>query len=95
MIKPRHDTCIMRACLPCVDLLRRLCCSRACSHQPVWADADQYFAEQEAEDEFRALEEANAAAAKRKQIQPQQQQQETGGGVDPMEHLEAAAAGGS
>jgi hypothetical protein len=65
-----------------------------CSHQPVWADADQYFAEQEAEEEFKALEEANAAAAKRKQQQPQQQpQQEGSGGPDPMEVLEAAAGG--
>ena len=65
-----------------------------CSHQAVWADADQYFAEQEAEEEFRALEEANAAAAKRKQQEPQQQQQEGGAGAaDPMEVLEAAASG--
>lgn len=68
----------------------------ACSHQPVWADADQYFAEQEAEEEFKALEEANAAAAKRKQHQPQQQAQAAdGGGPDPMEALEAAAGTGS
>lgn len=65
------------------------CCH---SHQPVWADADQYFAEQEAEEEFKALEEASAAAAKRKQLQPQQQP-EAAGGADPMEVLEAAAGG--
>lgn len=62
------------------------------SHQPVWADADQYFAEQEAEEEFKALEEANAAAAKRKQHAPAQQP-EASAGVDPMEVLEAAAGG--
>jgi hypothetical protein len=71
------------------------CCVCSCSHQPVWADADQYFAEQQAEEEFKALEDANAAAAKRKQQQPQQQpQQEGSGGPDPMEALEAAAGGG-
>ena len=61
----------------------------------MWADADTYFAEQEAEEEFRALEEANAQAAKRKQTQQQQQQQQDGtaGGADPMEALEAAAGG--
>lgn len=74
----------------------RLAFMPACSHQPVWADADQYFAEQEAEEEFKALEEANAAAAKRKQHQPQQQAQAAdGGGPDPMEALEAAAGAGS
>jgi hypothetical protein len=64
-----------------------------CSHQPVWADADQYFAEQEAEEEFKALEEANAAAAKRKVPPQQQQQQEGAAAADPMEVLEAAAGG--
>lgn len=69
-------------------------CAVCCSHQPVWADADQYFAEQEAEEEFKALEEANAAAAKRKVPPPQQQQQQEGAAAaDPMEVLEAAAGG--
>lgn len=79
-------------CFMCWCCLSVLCC---CSHQPVWADADQYFAEQEAEEEFKALEEANAQAAKRKQLQQQQPQQQEGDGApaDAMEALEAAAGG--
>eukprot|EP00879_Flechtneria_rotunda_P014242 GHRR01014879.1.p1 GENE.GHRR01014879.1~~GHRR01014879.1.p1 ORF type:complete len:165 (+),score=77.74 GHRR01014879.1:294-788(+) len=56
------------------------------SHQPVWADADQYLAEQQAEEEFQQLEKENEA--RRKAAQQQQQQQ-----GDPMEALEAAAIG--
>jgi peptidyl-prolyl isomerase E (cyclophilin E) len=57
------------------------------SHQPVWADADEYLAEQAAEEEFSKLEKEQED--RRKQQQLQQQLAEP----DPMETLEAAAGG--
>lgn len=61
------------------------------SHQPVWADADEYLAEQQAEEEFQQLEKENEA--RRKAAQAAQQQQAQGeAAADPMEALEAAAA---
>lgn len=64
------------------------------SHQPVWADADEYLAEQQAEEEFQQLEKENEN--KRKAAMAAKQQQQNGDGpaaaaADPMEALEAAA----
>ncbi|KAF6266253.1 hypothetical protein COO60DRAFT_444001 [Scenedesmus sp. NREL 46B-D3] len=56
------------------------------SHQPVWADADEYLAEQAAEEEFARLEKEQEDRRKHQQLQQQLQQ-----GPDPMEALEAAA----
>jgi peptidyl-prolyl isomerase E (cyclophilin E) len=58
------------------------------SHQPVWADADEYLAEQQAEEEFARLEKEQEDRRKQQQLQQQLQQ-----GPDPMEALEAAAGG--
>jgi peptidyl-prolyl isomerase E (cyclophilin E) len=64
------------------------------SHQPVWADADEYLAEQQAEEEFQRLEKENEAKRKATMAR-QQQQQHQSNTADPMEALEAAAAGSS
>lgn len=64
------------------------------SHQPVWADADEYLAEQQAEEEFQQLEKENEARRKAAQAAKQQQAAD-GAAADPMEVLEAAAANGS
>lgn len=57
------------------------------SHQPVWADADEYLAEQAAEEEFSKLEKEQEDRRKQQVLQQQLQD-----GPDPMEALEAAAA---
>eukprot|EP00878_Enallax_costatus_P031395 GHUV01034334.1.p1 GENE.GHUV01034334.1~~GHUV01034334.1.p1 ORF type:complete len:145 (+),score=73.44 GHUV01034334.1:324-758(+) len=65
------------------------------SHQPVWADADEYLAEQQANEEFQQLEKENEARRKAAMAAQQAQQQQADGAAaaDPMEALEAAAAG--
>lgn len=57
------------------------------SHQPVWADADKYMEELEAEQEFEKLEQEQQA---KKQ---QQQQQAASRAGDAMEALEQSAGG--
>lgn len=65
------------------------------SHQPVWADADEYLAEQQAEEEFQQLEKENEARRKAAMMSKQAATQQQGADAvaDPMEALEAAAGG--
>lgn len=65
------------------------------SHQPVWADADEYLAEQQAEEEFQQLEKENEARRKAAMMSKQAATRQQGADAvaDPMEALEAAAGG--
>lgn len=63
------------------------------SHQPVWADADEYLAEQQADEEFQQLEKDNEARRKATMAAKEAQQQDGAAAADPMEALEAAAGG--
>jgi len=57
------------------------------SHQPVWADADKYMQELEAEQEFERLEKEQDLAARRKTVEGVQ----IDSTPDAMQQLEAAA----
>jgi peptidyl-prolyl isomerase E (cyclophilin E) len=69
------------------------------SHQPVWADADKYMAELEAEQELEALEREQQVKVKQQQLaagaaaEAAATAAATADGPDPMQSLEAAAGG--
>ncbi|KIZ03089.1 hypothetical protein MNEG_4873 [Monoraphidium neglectum] len=69
------------------------------SHQPVWADADKYIEELAAEQELEAIDREQKKKRQLDTLKPAGGAGGDGGGqeggADPMEALEAAAAGGT